>query len=205
MNDVERRSIPLALADLRSLGDTPEGNRIIGGLGVPYGERSAQPVIDPLRGKRYWEVIEPGAFAASVKTDDIGCYVDHETWLILGRTGSGTMTLSESNKGVEFRTVLDTTTHALNLAKSIDRRDIYGTSFGWYTTEDDWSRADDGIALRRVISGKLFDISPVSRPTFTGTNVAFRSLDRFEAHRHDPRAELDLLNLRIRLAKFGRG
>lgn len=204
IDHVERRSIPRAVAELRMVGDEGAPTRIAG-YGCVWNALSSEPVRDPIRRLKFWERVAPGAFTDSIKNDDIGCYFDHETCLILGRNGAGTFSVSEDGKGTPFTCDLPPTSYATDLAVSIRRRDVYGCSIGFFCLEDDWATGDDGLPIRTVIRGKLFDVSPVSRPTFTGAEVALRSLDRWQTtDRARPPAgfDPDLLRCRIRLTEL---
>jgi HK97 family phage prohead protease len=123
------------------------------------------------------ERIAPGAFTANLATDpDVRALVNHDPNLILGRTKSGTLKLTEDNTGLHFECSLPDTQVARDLAVSTARGDIDQCSFGMYVDADTWTDNPDGSWLRTITAASLFDVSAVTYPAYTATSVSVRSL-----------------------------
>ncbi|HUU96344.1 MAG TPA: HK97 family phage prohead protease [Phycisphaerae bacterium] len=130
---------------------------------------------DDLGGFR--EKIAPGAFTRSLKEKaDVRALVDHDSSRILGRTKSGTLTLSEDKSGLLAEIVPPDTTAGRDAMESIKRGDIDGMSFAFTTRQDAWEYDDDGD-LRTLEDVDLRDVSVVTYPAYPDTSVAVRSRD----------------------------
>ena len=121
------------------------------------------------------EVIAPGAFAADLQnTPDVRALFNHDESLILGRTKSGTLTLSEDGTGLFWSCVLPDTAVARDLAVSVERGDVDQCSFGFICLDDEWELSE-GMPLRTVKTAALFDVSAVTYPAYEATSVGLRS------------------------------
>src|ERR1019366_8775264 len=109
-----------------------DGTRTISGM-IPYNSRSCDL-------GSFVEVIAAGAFANALAPGaDVLCLRDHDTKLLMGRSTSSTLVLTDSPAGLTFRCVLPKTQRAIELAESIDKKDLTGVSFGFTTNADVWS------------------------------------------------------------------
>ena len=71
------------------------------------------------------ETIEPGAFTRSLQNGaDVRAVINHDPNLILGRSKSGTLTLTEDDIGLRVEIVPPDTQYARDLMTSIKRGDI---------------------------------------------------------------------------------
>lgn len=153
-----------------------EGRRLRG-LAIPYG------VETRINGGT--ESIRAGAATASLTGRDILALVDHDSGKVLGRTKSGTMRLSEDERGVSFEIDLPDTTAARDVLALVERGDAGGMSFGFTTPKggDEWRGTHR--TLRTI---HLHEISVItSHPAYTATTVEARHA----AH------SLELLRLRL--------
>lgn len=123
----------------------------------------------------FTEVIRRGAFAASLASGaDILALADHDTSRVLGRTRSGTLTLSEDDTGLAFALELPDTQAGRDLAALAQRGDLGGCSFAFNVPAggDHWN--GNTRELRNVV---LDEVSIVqSRPAYGATEVHLRSL-----------------------------
>jgi HK97 family phage prohead protease len=122
------------------------------------------------------EVIKKGAFSRALKEgQDVRHLVNHDPSLLLGRTKSGTLQLSEDSKGLRFRTLLPETGTADDLAALVARADIDECSFGFVPVEQAWmdQKAPDGSmqVIRELHDVDLVDISIVTFPAYPGTSA----------------------------------
>jgi uncharacterized protein len=151
---------------------------------------------------RYWvwrEVIRPGAFAAAIKEgQDVRALFNHDANVLLGRTTSGTLELTEDVVGLLTRTdPPDTQTVRDLVLTPMERGDLDGMSFAFavkrgdkvtetktptgYVIETAGERitvryeGEREIEEREILSADLYDVSPVTYPQYTGTDVAYRA------------------------------
>jgi hypothetical protein len=124
------------------------------------------------------EYVRPGAFRRSLAAGaDVVALVAHDTGLILGRTGAGTLTLVEDTKGLLFEIAVPPTTAARDLLISVERGDVAGASFA-FTTPAGGDRWDfkSKPAKRELLDVDLFDVTVTAIPAYPETSVALRSM-----------------------------
>ncbi|WP_285015586.1 HK97 family phage prohead protease [Lactococcus garvieae] len=118
------------------------------------------------------EVIEPGAFSRSLsENSDIRALFNHDWNNVLGRTKSGTLTLKEDEKGLNFNVELPNTSVARDLSESMARGDINQCSFGFFVTGEEWDYSVEP-ALRTIKEIELYEISVVSIPAYDDTEAS---------------------------------
>lgn len=127
---------------------------------------------------RLWEdldeVIAPGAFSRAISSSDVRCLFNHDWSNVLGRTKSGTLRLSEDERGLKFEVDLPDTTVARDLIKSMERGDINQCSFGFIPTEETWDYNSTPM-LRTIHEVELYEVSIVPLPAYEDTEAALRS------------------------------
>jgi HK97 family phage prohead protease len=141
------------------------------------------------------ETIQAGAFGRAINEgQDVRALINHDAGLILGRTTSGTLKLSEDSTGLHYEVDAPDTSYARDLAESMKRGDVTQSSFGFRVREDDWQREGRG-RLRTLIDVDLLDVSPVTYPAYEDTEsgvTAARALQLAAgAHGWDLAAELE--------------
>lgn len=124
------------------------------------------------------EVIRPGAFTRALREkQDCVCLFNHSENYVLGRTSSGTLRLKQDDRGLWYECDLPDTQYARDLHVSIKRQDISGCSFA-FTIPDggqSWSERGNYI-LREITDVDLIDVSPVTHPCYSNTEVDARNL-----------------------------
>jgi len=163
MLDIERRTYQLT--ELRAEEDG-KAMRIKGHAAV-FNQKSE--VIFGFR-----EIVLPGAFAKSIKKDDVRALWNHEPNFPLGRLKSGTLRLSEDRQGLLSEIDLPDTQVGRDLYVSIKRGDVDQMSFGFRTISDGW-RKEHGETIRELVEVDLFDVSPVTYPAYPQTDISARS------------------------------
>ena len=128
----------------------------------------------PLAGGAFREKIRYGAFAETLKIEDVKCLFNHDDNYVLGRIGNSTLTLAEDDKGLYFEVLPPDTQWAADLMVSIGRKDIYQGSFQFKVTEDSWDSSNPDNVVRTLIKVKLIDVSVVSFPAYPQTVVDLR-------------------------------
>lgn len=129
-------------------------------------------------GKRFREVIHPGAFARTLnaKPDVTLRYQHNLTTLPLGRTKSETMELVEDERGLRVRAQLPDNEWGRPIRDAVARGDISGMSFRFSAVIDDWENGPDGHVrhLREVRLGP--EVSITDYPAYPDTSVMVRHL-----------------------------
>jgi HK97 family phage prohead protease len=147
------------------------------------------------------ERIQPGAFREALAAQpDVRALVDHNPSFILGRTKSGTLTLTEDERGLHVVITPPDTALGRDLLTSLRRGDIDGMSFAFRAVKDTWSK-QDGLTIRELQQVDLFDVSVVGTPAYPDTSVAVRSLESWQRNHFDP-AQLKTLACKLRQASL---
>ncbi|MFT4271288.1 MAG: HK97 family phage prohead protease [Pantoea sp.] len=149
------------------------------GYGSVFNSRS-----EPLWGFR--EVIKPGAFDG-VLGDDVRALFNHDPNFILGRSTSGTLSLSVDDKGLRYDiTAPDTQTIRDLVLAPMQRGDITQSSFAFRVARDGerWYEDEEGIVIREINQfSRLFDVSPVTYPAYQEAESGVRSLKAWQEAR----------------------
>jgi len=131
------------------------------------------------------EVIERGAFTEAIKRDDVVFLINH-SGLPMARTGSETLRLSEDKIGLKMETVLDPADPDVkSIVGKMKRGDLDKMSFAFIPEIQEW---DDSVdpPLRTIKKASLIDVSIVTNPAYSGTDIGLRSLEK---HREKVRKE----------------
>jgi HK97 family phage prohead protease len=135
-------------------------------------------------GGYFREIIARGAFTNTLRTADVRAYFDHDSGRVLGRSSSGTLRLTEDQKGLAVEIDLPDTSDGRDVRTLIERGDISGMSFSFIAVRQEWDETADP-PTRTLIEIELREVSIVSNPAYDGTSIALRSLEgaRKEARR----------------------
>ena len=132
------------------------------------------------------EKVRKGAFAESIGRDDIRALFNHDPNYVLGRNRAGTLELVEDDVGLRVRITPPDTSWARDITTSIRRGDISQMSIGFVVEDDEWS-SQDGIDTRELKKVRLFDVSPVTFPAYTATDVGVRAMQEYDAYKTEQR------------------
>ena len=148
------------------------------------------------------EKIAPGAFTESIAAHDIRALWNHENDLVLGRNKAGTLELTEDATGLAFKNRPPDTSWFKDRVVSLKRKDVTGSSFGFYTDADEWGTEPDGTRVRTLKKVTLVEVSPgVTFPAYpqASTEVARRSMDAWlKMQRSDGQPPADLVQMELR-------
>lgn len=149
------------------------------------------------------EVISPQSLT-NTDLSDVRCLFDHDTSKILGRTTAGTLQINVDDIGLYIRCKLPETSYARDLYESIKRGDVNQMSFGFYLADngDAWTKDTNGEYIRTLTNiEKIYDVSVVSVPAYSDTNVAVaqRNLQLAE---DEYKRQQELLMLQLDLLKY---
>ena len=143
MTLLERRSLETQF----DISATANGFRFTG-YAAKYGTRSHD-----LGG--FVETIQTGAFTRAIgEGQDVRALINHDAGLILGRTTSGTLKLSEDSTGLHYEVDAPDTSYARDLSESMKRGDVTQSSFAFRTRADDWAK-EGRTVLRTLIEHAL--------------------------------------------------
>ncbi len=168
-----------------TIDDTSQNENLLNGLAIAYNSASS-PIYDFAKRQKYREIILPGAIDFNNK--DIKCLFAHDSRYVLGRTKNDTLKLENRNDGLYFSVDIPSTTWAADLSKSVRRGDIDKMSFGFYPLQsrlldDEITIAAYGMPIKEISKMDLVEISIVSSPAYSKTNV--RELENIEVSKND--------------------
>ncbi len=170
MSDKEMR----ASAEKIEIRNEPGEKIRVSGYAAVFGEEANI-------GGMFTEVIERGAFSRALeRSDDVVFLVNHKG-LPLARTRSGTLKLTEDERGLYMETELDgSDPDVRSIVPKMKRGDLDKMSFGFIPTRDEWD--DKGDKPKRTIKDlQLHDVAIVTKPAYQGTEIGLRSLNQFRA------------------------
>lgn len=125
-----------------------------------------------------WEVVDRNAFESTDMSDVIMQY-DHEG-RVFARTNNETLALRSDEHGLFVEANLGGTAIGRELYEEIKGGYTSKMSFGFTVRSDEWDRRkEDGreISTRRILAvRKLYDVSAVSIPANSATEISARSL-----------------------------
>ena len=179
---MERRHAA-ATIELRTDNET-DTRTLVGYAAVFF--RADDPGTEFALAPDYTERIAPGAFTRAIReSDDVRALFNHSSDHLLGRTGSGTLRLSEDARGLRYEIDLPNTSTAAEVRELIARGDLTGSSFA-FTVDEQEHQETAGKIIRTVTSVTLYDVGPVTYPAYEATTVDTRSIDAARANSAPP-------------------
>lgn len=142
------------------------------------------------------EIVRKGTFTETIKLDDIRALFNHDPNFVLGRNKAGTLELEEDEIGLRVVITPPDTSWANDLIKNLRRGDISQMSIGFIVLEDTWG-TQDGIDIREIKKVQLFDVSIVTYPAYTQTDVGVRAMESYK----DYKSKLDEAQNAVKRAK----
>lgn len=130
----------------------------------------------------FYEVIKPGAFTDALKSSDVRALFNHDPNLILARTSSGTLKLTQDKIGLRYEFEVPNTSYGNDFLEAVKRGDVSQSSFAFTLQRDGakWIQEEvEGVVIdvREIYNIKrVYDVSPVTYPAYTDTTIAARDL-----------------------------
>lgn len=150
-------------------------------------------------GGRWREQIAPGAFSDAIGRDDVVFLINHEG-LPLARTRSGTLNLSEDDRGLKVRASLDMSDPDVrSIVPKMKRGDLDKMSFAFVPTRQSWDD-EEKMPRRTIEQAELYDVSIVTTPAYAGTEIGLRSLEQHRKSQNKSQAARRL-RMKYRLQK----
>ncbi len=173
--DFERRAYTV---EMRAEGDSP---KLVGHAAV------FNALSEEMYGFR--EKIDRGAFSKSIAESDVRALWNHDSSFVLGRKKAKTLELAEDERGLAVEINPPNTQWARDVITSIKRGDVDQMSFGFRVIRDRWDidrSGDKEVLIRTLVEVRLFEVSPVTFPAYSQTDVSARAIN----HAEELRAEL---------------
>jgi HK97 family phage prohead protease len=163
-----------ARLDRRSVTDGENGPRFEGYAAV-FGQQARIGAFD--------EVIAPTAFNNTLQRSDIFMLWQHDAKMPLARSGAGNLQLSIDDTGLKVAADFIDTQYARDAAEAIRVGVVDKMSFGFSISKGGEKREvqDDGRTLRTVTDARLYEVSPVCMPAYSGTAAVMRQAEAFSA------------------------
>lgn len=186
----EKRTVAYSNMEVRAEGEN--GNTLVG-----YAAMFDMPSVD----MGFTEYVSRGAFTKTLKDGaDVRLLLDH-AGAPLARTRSGTLRLSEDERGLRVEADLDPTNPlAQTVLSALRRGDMNQMSFAFRTIRDSWSKDGSVRELREV---QLYDVSVVTFPAYESTVAEVRA-QRDATIDTDSRARLRKANAKIAIATMAK-
>lgn len=166
----ERRYIPFKV-EQRADGNE---DKTLEGYGIVFNEEFRMDEV-------LYETIEPDAIELS---DDVLIAVNHDYSKILGRTKSGTASVSIDARGVKYEVKeMPATSYAQDLKAQMERGDVTGSSFSFFVREDEYEERPEGGILRRIKKAFVFEMGPVIMPAYEMTTANLRSIQEAQSEK----------------------
>lgn len=122
------------------------------------------------------ERIDKAAFnEALARPDDVRALFNHESDHLLGRLSAKTLRLSTDERGLRYEIDLPDTQTGRDVATSIERGDLTGSSFAFQPEVVAWEE-DGDREVRTIKSVRLYDVGPVTFPAYEAASTALRAI-----------------------------
>ena len=153
-----------------------DGKKLVGWIARYMVE--SHRMMDPLvvKDQPFVERIAAGAFVQSLlRYPDVPALVNHNKQAVLGRTSSGTLTLSNDEVGLAFSLDIPETGLGRDSREMVRRGDVRGCSFGMIVLDDVIEARSGGPMLRTVTNALLTEVSPLCyEPAYQESSVEIR-------------------------------
>lgn len=161
---IEKRMVDF---EVRADNETPA--RLVG--------RAAVFDSETVIGGVFREVIRPGAFTKTLQERDIKMLWNHNTHYPMGSTKAGTLRLNETHQALEIDGDPPKEAPYSGFMENIRRGDVSQMSFGFEVVKENVVRKEGEMDLREVLEVKLYEVSPVTFPAYTDTEIQARAAE----------------------------
>lgn len=176
---IVRRFIPVGAAAPVGLVTRADGSKAVTGTAAVF-YNAGDAGTEYKLWRDVFERIMPTAFdRALAEAQDVRGLFNHNPDLILGRTAAGTMRLKKTAAGLDYEIDPPDTAAGRDVAVSLERGDVTGSSFAFVPRRVSWVEETDGAGNRREICQvedvDLYDVGPVTFPAYAATSAGVRS------------------------------
>lgn len=143
------------------------------------------------------ESIAPGAFTNSL-AGDVRALINHNTDLVIGRTGAHTFELRQDERGLWGRVnVNPNDSDAMNAYERVKRGDVSGCSIGFNIVSERTDISDNGDVHWTIEDVELFECSICTFPAYEATSVSAREKDYREIMKRQTDAWKESMKARL--------
>ena len=126
-------------------------------------------------GQGITESVDPGAFDKTL-AGDIRALWNHNTDIVLGRTGVKTLTLKADSHGLYGEIEInENDSDAVNAHARVERGDVSQCSFGFDIIREEYEERPDGSWHFRLMEVELYEVSPCTFPAYKETAISARA------------------------------
>ena len=145
-----------------------------------------------------YEEVDPLSTVRSLKENDIRGLFNHDTSLVLGRTGNETLRLRSDEIGLYGEIEINREdSGAVDAYARIKRGDVVGCSFGFMPLAEDSEKRSEGGMKYIIRDMDLFEVSPCVFPAYPQTEIAARKHDVEELRREKLNSKKEALRRRF--------
>jgi len=169
VNDIETREMYFK-ADFETRNE--EGKeKVIAGYFIRFNEETELY-------KGVYEEIRSTAIVNSLKANDVRCLFNHDSAVVLGRTGNSTLQLRADDVGLWGEVTINPNDKQANdIYARIERGDINACSFGFIPLDEEIENRSDGSVKFIVRDIDLKEVSCVTFPAYPQTSISARQHD----------------------------
>lgn len=173
-----------AVKDLTPTIQKRDGDNVNGKAIVGYAVKWDQ-LSKPMWG--FQEKFARGAFTQTLADGTISVYAawNHDSANVIGRAPS-TLKLEEDEIGLRYE--IDPPDWASRYLETIERGDVFGSSFIFRPVQQEWDESNPDMAIRTITQAELYEVSPVTTPAYPTATAGIRSaeevINEFLQHRN---------------------
>lgn len=193
---MEKRSLSL---ELRNNG--PEDGKLkVSGVVNKPGEKSQLLYSN---GRQFYEIVDKGVFENAIKEANEILFLDsHDRKKILSSTKNDSLTLSETEDGVEMEATIVDTSYGRDAYALMNSGLVSNMSFGFQCLKDAWTRDSEGVLIRNLKKIKLNEVSCIKSAAYEDSAIQTRGLDIGDVEIPDMEEEGRGIEPEVNLNKF---
>lgn len=172
MEKLEIRALPINMDD-----NSFDGTSLVGVVNVPGSQ--SEILTDPITGRKFREVIQPGTFANALKQGrTVDFLYQHDKQKILSTTDNNSLQLHEDDEaGLVMKATISQTSWGKDAYQLIKDKIVKSMSLGMKVLHDTWLKGSDNIPLRVIDKISLVEVSAVRNPAYVASNIEARGID----------------------------
>lgn len=172
MEKLEIRALPINMDD-----SSFDGTSLSGVVNVPGSQ--SEILTDPITGRKFREVIQPGTFANALNQGStVDFLYQHDKQKILSTTDNDSLQLHEDDEaGLVMKAKISQTSWGKDAYQLIKDKIVKSMSFGMKVLHDTWLKGSDNIPLRVIDKISLIEVSAVRNPAYVASNIEARGID----------------------------
>lgn len=172
MEKLEIRALPINMDD-----SSFDGTSLVGVVNVPGSQ--SEILTDPITGRKFREVIQPGTFANALKQGrTVDFLYQHDKQKILSTTDNNSLQLHEDDEaGLVMKATISQTSWGKDAYQLIKDKIVKSMSLGMKVLHDTWLKGSDNIPLRVIDKISLVEVSAVRNPAYVASNIEARGID----------------------------